>query len=239
MSVIGNPILVIGSKDVFALISVTYPAGSVCTASNGIVTLTAGDTSGQTEFEIPTPASLPETWTISITDGNKTKSKTVSITQKWQIEAVALNYRLYLYDHGDQCTDVTGGWKSGSGAPEANYSINNATFGNSYMQVSAARLQCCAVNTINAINVTFYNTLYFECNGSSVYPAAERFSGAGLSSQNTAWAGKDSVAGESNNVSSPISIDISSLTGSYYAYFCVWNWNASTGTEQITAVYME
>ncbi len=94
MSVIGNPIIVGGggSGDTFAFISVTYPAGSTCTVTNGTTTLTAPDTSGTVAFRIPTPVNLPESWTVSCSNGTDSTSAIVSITYEGQGEDVELEY---------------------------------------------------------------------------------------------------------------------------------------------------
>lgn len=93
MSVIGNPILLGGGNDdTFAFISVTYPAGSTCTATNGTMTLTATDTSGQVVFGIPEPSSTPETWTVSCVDGSDSDTTTVDIEEYGQSEHVTLRY---------------------------------------------------------------------------------------------------------------------------------------------------
>lgn len=47
-----------------ATIHVTYPAGSVCTATDGVTTLTAPDTSGTWECIVPNAG----TWTVSVND---------------------------------------------------------------------------------------------------------------------------------------------------------------------------
>ena len=81
-----------GGSAAWAAISVTYPVGSTCTATNGSITLTAEGTGGNYLFEVPQPSSTPETWTVSCTDGSETRSKSVSITSKWQTEFVFLTY---------------------------------------------------------------------------------------------------------------------------------------------------
>ena len=95
------------SGKLFAVIAVTYPAGSVCTCSNGTKTFTAKDTSGKALFNVPSAG----TWTVSCTDGSKEKSVDVTITAAGQVESVNLSYALYLYNYGDKCEAVTGGWK--------------------------------------------------------------------------------------------------------------------------------
>ena len=69
-----------GGGDTYAVIGVTYPAGSVCTASNGTTTLTAANTSGQAAFSIPTPTSTPETWTISCSDNSTGDNTSMNIS---------------------------------------------------------------------------------------------------------------------------------------------------------------
>lgn len=99
----------------WAYIGVTYPAGSVCTATNGALTFTAEDTSGLYVFQIPQPLSTPESWTISSTNGTKNKSATVSLNSQYQFETVTLRYsRLpegyqeveYLESSGTQHIDL-------------------------------------------------------------------------------------------------------------------------------------
>lgn len=76
----------------WAYIAVTYPSGSTCTATNGTTTLTAQGTSGLYVFQIPEPTTTPETWTVSCTDGTKTKSATAEISAQYSSVAVTLVY---------------------------------------------------------------------------------------------------------------------------------------------------
>ena len=97
-----------------ASINITYPANSTCVVTNS---------SGQTVASDTNTGSSTKTWTATVnatgtytvaataTDGSgKSKSQSVSITTDGQSESVTLNYSLMLYDAGDECTDVTGGW---------------------------------------------------------------------------------------------------------------------------------
>lgn len=83
-----------------ATINVTYPAGSTCTVTDGTTTLTAPDTSGTWACAVPNAG----TWEIVsgnyrrflvIADGD---NKTADVT------------KLFLFDNGDYCNNVTGGW---------------------------------------------------------------------------------------------------------------------------------
>lgn len=83
--------LIIGTfeaVDPYAIISVTYPEGSVCTCSNGSTTLTAKDTSGKAMFVIPAAG----TWTVKAIKGSQSASKAVSITAEGQVATVTLAY---------------------------------------------------------------------------------------------------------------------------------------------------
>lgn len=81
---------------VYAVIGVTYPAGSTCTCSNGSKTLTAKDTTGEAMFIIPSAG----TWTVTAADGGRTASSVVGITAEGQVVTVALMFGP-LYDEGE------------------------------------------------------------------------------------------------------------------------------------------
>ena len=83
------------SGEIFAIIAVTYPAGSTCTCSDGTTTLTAKDTSGKALFNVTVGE-----WTVTATDGNKTNRVTVSITENGQIKTIELAYTLVVFDNG-------------------------------------------------------------------------------------------------------------------------------------------
>lgn len=96
-----------GGGTPYAVIGVTYPSGSVCTCTNGTLTLTAKDTTGRALFVIP----YAGTWTVKAVNGNKSKSKAVSITAEGQAETVTLMFETILWEAGsDQNTSLTGGF---------------------------------------------------------------------------------------------------------------------------------
>lgn len=79
-----------------ATIVITYPAGSTCTCSDGVTTLTAPDTSGTWECIVPNTG----TWIVSCTDGNNTSSTDVIITTDGQSENVGVSYLEYVFQNG-------------------------------------------------------------------------------------------------------------------------------------------
>ena len=98
-----------GLGSAFAVIAVTYPAGSTCTCTKGTRTLRAKDTSGAYLFAIPEAG----TWTVSCTDGTEAASVNVVINSQYQVEKAFLQYELVLFDgsSGGDNTSITGGWE--------------------------------------------------------------------------------------------------------------------------------
>jgi len=83
-----------------ATIATTFPSGSSCSCSNGVITLSGG-TSGSYTFNIPSAG----VWTVSCTNGSETASKSISIVANTQ--SCSLSYITYLrvggrifYDNG-------------------------------------------------------------------------------------------------------------------------------------------
>lgn len=83
-----------GLDNAYAIILVSYPAGSVLTCTDGSTTLTASNTAGAWAFGVPTAGN----WTISCTDGTNTASSVVTITTSAQTEYITLVYDLILFD---------------------------------------------------------------------------------------------------------------------------------------------
>lgn len=69
------------SQTAFAAISVKYKVGAVCTCSDGVITLTAPDTTGEYVFPIPYAGN----WTVFADI-----SATVTITTQYQFETIDL-----------------------------------------------------------------------------------------------------------------------------------------------------
>ena len=143
----------------YAIISVTYPAGSVCTCSNGSVTLTAKDTSGKALFTIPEAG----TWTVTAVSGSKSTSKAVSITTEGQVETVELMFELILFDgsNGGDVTSLTGGWDNDGHNGSVTFSVDSDAIRYNYSVDQSAgeisRTWC--IFTKNRIDIAGYTTL--------------------------------------------------------------------------------
>ena len=86
-----------GAVGGYAVIGVSFPAGSTCTCAGGDTRFTAKDTSGAAAFAVPAAG----TWTVTCTDGTHSKSRSVTITRAGQVECVILSYELALLSPED------------------------------------------------------------------------------------------------------------------------------------------
>nr|DAM31949.1 MAG TPA: hypothetical protein [Caudoviricetes sp.] len=132
-----------------ATINVTYPAGSTCTCSDGTTTLTAPNTSGSWTCIVYNAG----TWTATATDGDKSKSADVVITTDGQTESVTLLYITHLFNNGDTCDAITGGW--GTGATSA----GSASISGQQISIVAYAGKTFSCGPKNKIDVSEYKAL--------------------------------------------------------------------------------
>ena len=133
-----------------ATIHITYPAGSVCTVTDGKTTLTAPDTSGTWDCVVTNAG----TWAVTYKGSVWTS---VDITTSGQHETVNVGC---LYDAGNQYESVTGGWVgtqtvSGSTKPGGKLTVNADSL--SFTNVSGGSY---GIATTNAIDLTGYTTIH-------------------------------------------------------------------------------
>lgn len=197
-----------------AIIHITYPEGSTCTATDGVSTLTAPDTSGTWDCVVPNAG----TWTIRITNGTHTKdSDPIAITSDGQSESVSLSYGYYLFRAGsgavvplESYEETYGTISVGSSAITVNYSDDTSFY-------------CTALRTKSKINLTPYSTLKMTCTPSTVL--AEDYSCFGVTStaftsvdiEESTFSTKTRIAQSSSKKT--FSVDISKLTSSLYVGF--------------------
>ena len=144
-----------------ATITVTYPANSTCTCSDGTTTLTDANT-GTSEKTVTFTVPNTGNWVISCTDGTESTSKTISITVDGQTVTVELSYNLKLFDNGDQCENVTGGWVNG----EYTYSnkLYSVTISDEKIQLYGKEGGFSGCGTENLIDLSKYSKLIIDIN---------------------------------------------------------------------------
>lgn len=177
-----------------ATINITYPAGSTCTCSDGTTTLSAPDTSGTWACIVPNAG----TWTVSSTDGDKSKSADVVITTDGQTESVTLLYITHLFNNGDTCDAITGGW--GTGAT----SSGSASISGQQISIAANAQKTFSCGTKNKIDVSEYEAL-------SV--AVDSIGGGSLSVYLYATSISNPAAKVTTSTTGTVSLDISSVSG--------------------------
>lgn len=141
-----------GGAKAFAVIGVTYPAGSVCTCTDGSKTLKLKDTSGQGFFMIPYAA----TWTVTASSGNKTKSKSVSITNEGQSVHIFLEYALDIFTNGVLDNSVTGGFENSSALTIVDVNLE-VSYG-----VATGMIGSLDVTTKNSIDISAYDNVKLD-----------------------------------------------------------------------------
>lgn len=185
-----------------ATINITYPAGSTCTCSDGTTTLSAPDTSGTWVCTVPNAG----TWTVSSTDGDKSKSTNVVITTDGQTESVTLLYITYLFKDGETYDSLTGGWQ---GVIDAEKKVIwlNATAGKTNSAYPKSKIDLTNYDTVSAIvdeNVSAYGAFSLYIVGTLGQSAvASVILGAAPATR--------------------VDLDVSSVTGSYYVVVSLYS----------------
>lgn len=157
----------ISSND--AVLLVTVPTGSTVTATKGGVALTptmwmiAADNSldvalfaiSSSLFDAANP------WTVTATLGTGTASDTIIIDSNKQYDVGPLRYPLVLYDSGNQCADVTGGWEF---KPYSSSSASAVTFGATDIDINPVNNYSTCVGTVSmsGTEIAAFSTLKAE-----------------------------------------------------------------------------
>lgn len=183
----------------FAFISVSYPAGSVCTCTMGNKVLKAKNTGGSWVFAVPKAG----TWTVTAADGTDTASKDVSITSEGQNPNVVLSYELVLFDNGVDNTPLTGGWIGASGNVITASVRGDSEYDDSWINVG----------TILPVNLTGYHTLCFTITEKGGWQTSSYVGAAARG-----YPGSSYAASVTPSVGT-VSIDISKLSGSYHLWY--------------------
>lgn len=150
-----------GTAKYFAAIVVTFPTGSICTCTDGVKIFTADDGSTAYIFAIP----YTGTWTVTIKESENDEgvSESFLISEEGQCESVTLSYSIDLFNSGDKCTAITGGWDFVSGS-YISISLNDTSGYGSYGEANTTNqisLQgkknlCCEVSSASTEGDNFY-----------------------------------------------------------------------------------
>lgn len=227
-----------------ATITVTYPAGSTCTCSDGTTTLTAADTTGSYTFTVPNAG----TWTVTSTDGSSTKSETVEITTSGQNDSVELSYALYLVDGVNDCTDK---WTSVEGVVGASVTSDGATTITNDSGVMTVKTGTASSATLGGsaitadIDMSAYNMLYVNITnitGSDTkghaYICVGTTSGDSYVLAETAD-GSDKIKSDKLMTTGQIELDVSHLTGSHIVVIQIVSRTGYAVSASFDSIYLE
>lgn len=218
-----------GGGKIKSIIAVAYPAGSICTCTNGTKTLTAKDTSGNAIFNV-----APGMWTVTATKDSNTASQPVTVAEGQGV-CVTLQYGLILYESGNEYTENTGGWESKRycsltntptalhAIPTAQYSANAGVFA-----------------TKQKIKLTDYSTLHYHAKNNCAENGYLQ-----VAVWATIPASGEPIAASAAHVAFLASeektddLDISSLSGDYYVGGVVLKGDKVTGDGYIYSMRLE
>ena len=235
-------IINLGDAPFKGFIKVTYPNGT-CTVSLGDKSFT--HTGGGTHtFTV----NKKGTWTVKATsnDGyNLTAQSTAALTYRGQVANVTLSYALWLYNKGDLCSAVTGGWNSNkwqtswySRTGTMTKNANSITLsGQSWGTLDTSPRQAIEAITQNKINLSGYSTLFINVLSS---PSSSAAADTLLSVKDSYAASPSSsvklqLAGAGTGL---LSLDVSAITGSYYVSVSLGAGAAGTHTTIFDEVYL-
>lgn len=203
-----------------ATVSITYPAGSTCTATSGSTTLKAPNTNGSWSFTVTAAG----TWTVEATDSTRTYSdtKTATVSTSGQTASVSLGYTYRIFYYGNTYSGFTGGWVARNIAHITdqygpyNAAPSVATQSNGGVKIYMSNTDKSGIwTTGNKINLAGFKTLTF--NGNLYCPHGWGRCQLDIWSNFGTYSSENVVAklGTTYNAGT-YTLDISSLTGSYY-----------------------
>lgn len=214
--------------EAFAVISVTYPEGSVCTCSSGTKTLKAKGTSGTWLFLLP----FSGTWTLTATKDGQTTSTNVTIMNYGEVKNVDLSFALYIVKDG---VNVGGLQAFGNGmiTPNAGY-LTTRTTGNN---TGGSRVN---------IDVTPYKTLYITVRSANNYISSGSQGGnlgLGVTTPYVSSDWQGFFGGISTykyiNDGGSYSIPVENLTGSLWISLLCVGTSGGFGYINVTNMYLE
>lgn len=135
--------------------------------------------------------------------------------------------RLFLYNKGDKCEAITGGWGT-SGYSHRSYSLRNPTFNSTSVTIASNNAtNAGAVGTLNAVDLTDIKTIKINFTAVSHYAYV-------YISNTKANPDSNAAAEVSANYKGEYNLNVSSLKGNYYIFIITFG---STQAPNTSATY--
>lgn len=212
-----------GGGKVFAVIDITYPAGATCTCSSGSKVLTAPDTTGQWLAVVPNAGD----WVVTITQaGQDSKTETVSVVEG-HAYIVELTFQLWLYNSGNECVDITGGW--GAVRLKVTRNEDSITIVPTEQYAGNAGL----LYTNNLIDLTNIKNLHINAfNNSDV----DSYLPLQVAPTQESLSGVIAYVNVPKRQTATVSVDVTDITGEYYVRISTM-WNPDSGDKGNGTIY--
>lgn len=214
-----------------ATINITYPAGSTCTATDGVTTLTAPDTSGVWACVVPNAG----TWIVSCT--GYIPKKSVAITHSGQTENVVY---YTLYSLGDTNTGIAAiGWAFQWGQIPLAPTVEHNNDGLTITLGGKSDGGYNGVAYFPKINLTGFSTISVDISTNNVNTAFGSAYILGVwGNVGSGYYPSTAVAKKNiSNGTNTIILDVTSLNGDYYIGFGIRK-DAPTSVYKITRVQL-
>ena len=131
------------------------------------------------------------------------------------------DWTIHLYNKGNECTDITGGWSAFSCTTDANLYSAGCVKGSDRLTIKTTTSRgSAAFATNNMIDLTKYSYVEF------VVPYLKECAIFGVSKykSTSTWANTVSHANPSVGLSNAVvKVDVTNLSGSYYVWFGDWH----------------
>jgi hypothetical protein len=138
----------------------------------------------------------------------------------------------HLYNKGDECVSLTGGWTSYKQG-DSGYNQGSCVKGTTGITISCNSLQAIATRPVNMIDLTNVSTIELEASNVSISSGNPGILAVSVVKASGEFANGSAAAQMNIDASGKMSLDVSNLSGAYYIIFCAWNWSGS-GTIQGT-----
>lgn len=144
---------------------------------------------------------------------------------------------VYLYNAGDECEALTGGWSVFQNYPDMPWSQGTGTNSGgllTFQLPGGSEPYCGAYGTDNAIDLTEYSTLRIDV--TSIY-GGECFFGVSKARSNTVTEDSDVMGYQADE--GIVFLDISNLSGSYYIWFGDYTWGDSAYGASVSQIKLQ
>lgn len=156
------------------------------------------------------------TWTVTATNSTNTATSDVVVDSALEY-VVEMDYKLWLYKDGDECTDVTGGWNALASGSSGSLTKNSSSFTLAYY----SGMNAYDAITKNTVDISDYSKLYIDWIFNSSKGGNARIGVSSSAPSGDVGLSKYSII--SAAYTGVTELDVSDVSGQYYAVVTVYN----------------